>query len=335
MKFLRSREVKINMILMLVISVIASAAGFAMKASTGVLIMAVCIIFIAISITFTYKRYKRIENMAVDIDELLHGIKQISISEASEGELSILQDELAKLMVKMREQAEALTNDKIYLADSIADISHQLRTPLTSINLLVEFLSEPGLDEDKRYELINEMKQLLSRIDWLIGSLLKMSKLDAGTADLHMETVDVAGLVKRTAAIFDITLELKNQKLVTDINSGCSFEGDVKWTSEAIANIIKNCIEHTPEGGTINVTASQNPIFTEIIISDTGCGIAPEDLPHLFERFYKGKNSSEQSIGIGLALARSIISGQNGTIKAENGKRGGAVFTVHFYNVNV
>lgn len=158
-----------------------------------------------------------------------------------------------------------------------------------------------------------------------------MSKLDSGTANLIRETVDVKELIGRATASIAIPMELREQQLVTEFENDPTFIGDFPWTVEAVENILKNCMEHTPREGTITVNASENAIYTEIIIRDNGIGIDKEDLPYLFERFYKGKNSSNQSFGIGLALARMIIVSQNGTIKAENNPTGGAAFTIRFY----
>jgi len=279
----------------------------------------------------TYKRYRRISGLSLKIDEILHGQEGINLNEYSEGELSILQNEIQKLVVRLREQSDALRQDKVYLADSIADISHQIRTPLTTINIILSFLSRPGISEERRLELTNELKMLLSRIDWLISALLKIAKLDAGTVNFQKDSVSVQELIKRAAAAIAIPIELREQKLQVEISGNVTYKGDLPWSVEAIENILKNCMEHTPAGGTLSISAAENAIYTEISISDNGYGIAKEDLPHIFERFYKGKSSSDQSIGIGLALARMIINKQNGTVKAENNKDAGARFTIRFY----
>jgi len=171
--------------------------------------------------------------------------------------------------------------------------------------------------------------ELLSRIDWLITTLLKISKLDAGTIQLNKENVLMKNLIMQSVEPLLVPIELRGLEIKVEAQG--KFVGDVKWTSEAIGNIVKNCMEHTPMGGTLQIQASENALYQEIIVEDTGCGIAPEDLPHIFERFYKGKNSSDKSFGIGLALARGIITAQNGTIKVENKKTNGAKFTLRFY----
>ena len=176
---------------------------------------------------------------------------------------------------------------------------------------------------------MHELDVLLSRIDWLIVALLKISKLDAGTAHFQAEEVALADLVAKAVSPVLIPIELKEQTL--EISAEGSFVGDLSWTSEALGNIVKNCMEHTPTGGRIEIAARETPLYAEITVSDSGNGIDADDLPHVFERFYKGKNSSGNSFGIGLALARMIVTSQNGTLKAENKPGGGAKFTMRFY----
>lgn len=258
--------------------------------------------------------------MANQLDQILYGSKDVTFSDYQEGELAILNNEIGKLVNRLKEQSESLKKDKIYLADSIADISHQIRTPLTSINLIVDFLKEPELSLKKRQELLWEMEKLLNRIDWLVGTLLKISKLDAGTITLRKDGVNLKELIKKAEESIAIPMELRGQKFSLICNGTEAFCGDFFWSLEPITNIIKNCMEHTPDGGTITVTLEENPIYSSIEIEDTGAGLEKEDCLHLFDRFYKGKNSSADSVGIGLALAKMIIHNQNGTIKAENKK---------------
>ena len=333
MKLFRNPEILRTFLLYLVLSAAAVIAAFIMAGSFGWLMGAVCAAFIGIWLVQSARRYRRIAELSADIDRILHGEDHVSLNEYAEGELGILQSEVHKMTIRLREQKQSLVDDKIYLADSLADISHQIRTPLTSINLLVSLLSDPGITDERRGELSRELYSLLSRIDWLITTLLKMSKLDAGTVQFNSETVPMAELIRKSTESVAIPMELRGQEL--NVTADGSFIGDIGWTAEAITNIVKNCMEHTPEGGKVSVTATDNPLFAEIIISDNGSGIAGEDLPHIFERFYKGKNSADNSFGIGLALARTIITTQNGTIKAENILPHGAKFTIRFYKGTV
>ncbi len=330
MKFFRNKEIVRILFLQLCLSAAAVITAFLWEARFGFFTLLLSLLFLIIHIASTYRRYKRIYDLSADIDRILHGEEiQVSLSDYQEGELGVLQSEIYKMTIRLREQKQQLQDDKIYLADLIADISHQIRTPLTSINLLVSFLSEPGVTDECRVELTQKLLNLLSRIDWLITTLLKMSKLDAGTVRFKRETVPMEELVREFTAPLLVPVELREQNLV--INANGNFTGDIAWTVEAISNIVKNCMEHTPNGGVIGINASENALYSEIVISDNGSGIDAEDLPHIFERFYKGKQSDEKSFGIGLALARTIITSQNGTVKAENLAPNGARFTVRFY----
>ena len=172
-------------------------------------------------------------------------------------------------------------------------------------------------------------------MDWLIEELLKMAKLDAGTVSMKKKTVNVSDLLKKSVQDFLIPMELREQNLVIDCTDMVSLRGDEYWLREAVGNIVKNCMEHTPAGGEICIRAAENHLYTEITVSDNGAGIDKEDLPHIFERFYKGKNSADSSVGIGLALARMIVVAQEGTLSATNRINGGAKFEIRFYKGTV
>ena len=231
--------------------------------------------------------------------------------------------------MRLIESAEVVEADKKHLADSLADISHQLRTPLTSMNLTTSMLRESNLTDERRMELTGELRRLLTRTDWLVETLLKISKLDAGTVKLAQNKVSIRHLIDRAASPLAIPMDLRNQTLTVHCMEE-SVNCDLVWTAEALGNILKKCMEHTPEGGIITVTASETALYTQIKVTDTGSGFDAKDIPHLFERFYKGSNASENSYGIGLALARTVITSQNGTIQAMNGEIG-AKFVIKFY----
>lgn len=190
-------------------------------------------------------------------------------------------------------------------------------------------------NEADRQRLLHELEQLLVHMDWLIEALLKMAKLDAGTVSMKKKTVNVSDLLKKSVQDFLIPMELREQNLVIDCTDMVSLRGDEYWLREAVGNIVKNCMEHTPAGGEICIRAAENHLYTEITVSDNGAGIDKEDLPHIFERFYKGKNSSGSSVGIGLALARMIVVAQEGTLSATNRINGGAKFEIRFYKGTV
>lgn len=331
MDYLKNPWVKQNLLMHLAIGATASIIGFVIGTTYGILSVCLSLAFTLIHFLSDQKRYKRISDLSHDIDRILHRQESFDFNDYAEGELAILTSEIYKMTVRMREQSELLKKDKQFLADSMADLSHQIRTPLTSVNLITELLQKPDLTYERRLELTQDMKRLLGHIERLVNVVLKLSKLDAGTVEFQREDISVADLIKKASEPLMIPMELRNQRMIINIDGDAHFSVDPAWTAEAVENILKNCMEHTPEGGTIKVDASENALYTEIIISDNGSGIDKDDLPHLFERFYRGKNSSSQNYGIGLALARIIISEQNGTIKAANAKGGGAKFTIRFY----
>lgn len=310
-------------------AVVFSFAGFFLSALCGWLILAACAAMFSIYLATEYHRYRRLQSLSQGLDDLLVSGKTLAIREYDEGELSILANQIQKIALRLTESNEAVKADKIYLADSLADISHQLRTPLTAMNLTVAMLRGSDLSEEKRMELTGELCGLLNRIDWLVETLLKISKLDAGTVKLAKDSIAVRELISRSAAPVAIPMDLRNQKLIVHC-AGEHFTGDLIWSAEALGNILKNCMEHTPEGCAITITATETALYTQIVVEDTGSGFDPKDIPHLFERFYKGVNASESSYGIGLALARTVITAQNGTVQALNGSTG-AKFIIKFY----
>lgn len=335
MNFLKNKEVKTALILDFIILIFASVLALIQEIKYGIFTFFICLLLIFLHMLTNYKRYKTISSLCAEIDRILHGYDNILIDKYNEGELAVLSSEIYKMTIRLREQQYLLQQDKKYLSDSIADISHQIRTPLTSVNLLVSFLSEPNISYERRLKLTNELSELLKRIDWLITTLLKISKLDAGTIKFKNEEISLQNLLKKSLEPLLIPIELREQSI--NVNAEGYFCGDIQWTAEALGNIIKNCMEHTPTDGSgkLNIEACENAVLTEIIITDNGCGIDSDDLPYIFERFYKGKKSDDKSFGIGLALSRMIITSQNGSVKAENNRDGGARFIIKFYKSTV
>ena len=278
---------------------------------------------------FTKSRYKSIAKISDEIDLVLHNDDHLYITESNEGELSILQSEIRKMTLRIREQNDALKKEKEHLADSLADIAHQLRTPLTSVNLILSLL-ENSNDENELKKFKREAEELLLQMDWLITSLLKISRLDAGIVVFKSEEIDVNKLISTALRPFLISIELHNIDLQIHVEKGIVIHGDSGWLSEALQNIFKNCIESVGDNGRFQITCENNQLFTEIVIHDSGDGFKKEDLPYLFKRFYRGKNTDATGYGIGLALCRMIITRQGGTITAKNHMQGGAVFSIHF-----
>ena len=285
---------------------------------------------------YKLKKYKKsLRRLSGEIDRILHGSGELVLGSYEEGEISILRDEIYKMTVRLREQSETLAGDKEALADSLADISHQIRTPLTTLNLMTARMMREGDDPEQRKRILREMNRMLERIEWLITALLKMSKLDAGAIRLEPTDISMEGFLKKVMEPFEIQMDLRDQRCRIEGAEGVKFTADEAWTLEAVRNVVKNSLEYTPDGEALEISCEDNPLYTEISVCDSGPGIAPEDLPHLFERFYKGKNAGSSSFGIGLALAQSIMSRQNGVIRAENRRQGGSRFRIRFYKQTI
>lgn len=327
---LRNSEVRKQIWLSVAFAILVACLGLLISLPTALFAGTAVILTSALWLAFTAKRYEKLRTLSGDLDRLLHGARDLDLTSYQEGELAILNNELQKLLTRLSDQADSLQREKEYLSDSLADISHQLRTPLTALHLIFARLQSEE-NETERRRLVREGIQLLGRIDWLVNSLLKLAKIDAGTATFVSERVEAAQVVRQALEPLAIPMELRGQEIQVSIPENVGFAGDLAWTVEAFSNILKNCMEHMDEGGTLSVSAQENSLYTELVIEDDGAGINPEDLPHLFERFYKGKHASKESVGIGLALSRRIITHQNGTIQAENRKGGGARFTIRFY----
>ncbi len=197
--------------------------------------------------------------------------------------------------------------------------------------VMTDLLSDPNLPQDKKEEFLSKITNQLKRIEWLVSSLLKLSKIDAQTVIFKRENIQLCKLIEKTIEPLLIPIELKEQGVDIKCSRDIFITADFNWTTEAILNIVKNCIEHTPAGGKIDITCQQNPLYSEIIITDNGEGIAEEDNPHIFERFYKGKNAGPDSIGIGLAMTKTILNSQNGRIDIDPDQETGSSFRIRFY----
>lgn len=325
----RNKEVRLALLILSIWGFILTIVGFLYSSVCGWLVLGFCSALLALYAATEYYRYAKLRKLTRDLDDLLSEGTKLPIEEYDEGELSILANHIQKITLRLLESGESAKADRVRLADSLADISHQLRTPLTAIHLTATMLQARELSEKLRIELSRELQGLLNQMQWLVEALLKLSKLDAGTVTLAKNPVSVKELISRAAAPIAINMELREQRLLVDCREE-TFLGDLVWSGEALGNILKNAMEHTPNGGTITVTAEENALFTQISIEDTGPGFAEKDMANLFQRFYRGSNAAENSYGIGLALARTVITAQNGTVQAMNGKSG-AKFVIKFY----
>ncbi len=244
---------------------------------------------------------------------------------------SELEDSIYKAVVLLREEREQAQGAKKNLADNMADLSHQLKTPAASIGLTLSLLKKKAWDEETKQDIIR-MEGQVGRLQHLVGTMLTLSKLDAGVLELEEKAFDLEEMLVDAVQPFVRQMEEKGICFGIQGADGISLSGDFGWCSEAFGNIIKNCMEHTPKQGNISITCQDNPIYTEVVIQDSGGGFDEADLPYLFERFYRGAGSSKDSVGIGLALSKSIIEKENGTVTAENAKTGGARFCLKFYH---
>lgn len=280
------------------------------------------------------ERKKELEDLNLYMQKICSGNYELAIDDNCEGELSILKNNIYKVILLLRSSNDALKKNKANLADSLADISHQLKTPLTSMTVMCDLLKNEQ-DEENRKKFLNNIDFQLEKMNWLIITLLKLSKIDAGTVTFKKENYNLLNSVNNAISSFQIIAELKSINIVKKIDENIFVSGDEKWDTEAFSNIIKNCLEHTYDNGMLEISANENSIFTELVIKDNGTGIEEKELKHIFERFYHGKNSSNQSVGIGLALAKTVLQHDQATIDVESKIGQGTTFYIKFYKTIV
>ena len=297
------------------------------------------ILFIGLSLSIILLYLKHENNQDKEIKRIVKCIKEINkknyainIEDNTEDELSILKNEIYKTTVMLKEMAESSKDDKLRLKDYLSDISHQLKTPLTSINIMLDnILDNPNMDEDTKEKFIQSIKREVTNISNLATEILKLSKFDANVVRFENKEVLVKDIIKKAISNVEMMAEIKNVEIKVVFHDNVKLVCDLNWQVEAIINILKNCIEHSSENSFINIEVIDNKIYKEIIIKDSGEGIDKKDLLHIFERFYKGKNSSKDSVGIGLALAKKIIEMNNGSISVNSVKGKGTIFTIRYY----
>lgn len=334
MGLLRNKEIKRMVYIMSLITLAGTAAAYAVSPAAAVAAGAVCLCLDIAFLLSTRRRYRRIASLSGYLKRVNGGDYSIELPDTVEGELSILKSEIYKVTMSLREQNERLKKEKLQLADSLSDISHQFKTPLTSMSIMTDLLLDGRLDEIRRAEFTGQLSRQLERLTWLTDALLKLSRLDAGAISFNRRNIRTRELIEKACDPLLIPAELKNQALSIEAGDGIIY-CDPDWTAEALLNIIKNCMEHTPAGGKIGITASANVLFTEIRVRDSGTGIDKADLPHIFHRFYKGRNAARNSAGIGLAMAKAISEAQDGALEAKNPPDGGAEFIMRFPKVTV
>lgn len=325
---------------------VASAALFA-AICTFVTGLIVTVIFMIL----TDRRYRALAKMAANLDRVLAGERDIRLRDMSEGELAILSSEIDKVIARLNLTVDELQAEKLALSDALADISHQLKTPLTSIAISTELirdrLSARGDSEDL-VERLRLIQTLQARVEDLVSALLKLARIDAGVIKLVCGDVDARELVRKSFEPLAIAFDIADVRFSADVQDGASYEGDLTWSVEALENILKNCMEHTPAGGCVSARVTEDVLACRIRIEDTGPGIAESDLPHIFERFYRGSRDANAApsevnpagVGIGLALSKSLVTAQGGTLTAENlrdenGNITGAAFNLVFFKAVV
>ncbi len=282
-------------------------------------------------LSYNKKREEKISDINSYIGKVNSGNYELKIEENGEDELTKLRNELYKTTVLLRETAENSEKEKTNLSNSLTDISHQLKTPLTSIRIMIDNIqNNPDMDEKTRNEFIEDISKQIDWISSLVISLLKLAKFDAGSIVMRDEEINVKKLIQNIISNLAILIDIKDIKIEENISEQITLFADYNWQLEALTNIIKNCIEHSFDGGKIKIEAESNSVFTKIIITDEGEGIGKNDLNRIFERFYKSAKSSENSIGIGLALAKTIIEKERGYIKVESEVGKGTKFEIKY-----
>lgn len=304
-----------------------------MFATTGFL---AGIVLFAITYAFRNKtEAKRIEELSDYLEQVNMG-KAVVLSASGEDLFSKLEDEIYKTVTFLYQTKDAAVQAKNDFAENLSNIAHQIKTPITAISLSLQTLSEMPMKKEYEKDRMEQIKKQLNRLIHLEESLLVLSRLDAGTLRFQKEDVDVFTLLVLAADNLQELFTDSGTFIDIPESGEMAVTADLNWTMEAVINVMKNCMEHNA-GGTVHCSYGQNPLYTEIFIWDEGDGFAKEDIPHLFQRFYRGKSADAggnirgSGIGIGLALSKEIIEHQNGTIRAKNLPNGGACFEIRFY----
>lgn len=296
------------------------------------------ILFIIIITLYVYfvinksKRTKKINKIIELISKINKRNFDIDIEDYTEDELSILKQEVYKTSLMLRSEADNSLKDKLNLKDSLSDISHQLKTPLTSITIMIDnILDNEEMDSKTRRKFLINIKREIININFLVQNLLKLSKLDANVIKFNKDEVLIKDIVDEAIKKVSALSELKGVSIKVSGDKGSTIKCDFMWEVEALSNIIKNSIEHIEKDGFVEVNYTKNKVYSRILIRDNGVGINSEDLPYIFDRFYKGKNTSKDSVGIGLALSKSIIEKDNGSISVKSTPNIGTIFTIKYF----
>lgn len=281
---------------------------------------------------FYFKRNREIKNIIQIIEKINRKNYELKFDDYDEDELSILKSEIYKTTIMLKEAAENSLNDKINLKKSLSDISHQLKTPLTSILIMLDnILDDDEMDSLVRISFIKDIKKEVVKINFLVQSILKMAKFDSNTISYVEESVKLIDIANESVKNTSVLCDLKNIEVKIYNEGDPVIKCDKAWQIEALTNLIKNAVEHSCEGGLININIKKNNVYSEIIIEDFGSGIDLQDLEHIFERFYKTRTSNKDSIGIGLELSKKIIEAAQGRISVESKLGNGTKFTIKYF----
>ncbi len=289
-----------------------------------------------IMLKYNHNKDKKLKEITRYIEEINNRNYKLDIDDNTEDELSILKNEIYKTTVMLKEQAENSLNDKIAIKDSLSDISHQLKTPLTSITILLDnIIDNPNMDNETKTMFVKDIRREIININFLVQSLLKLSKFDANVIDYSRKENNIIDIIKEAVSRVATLADLKNVKVKINGNSTDTIFCDFTWQVEAITNIVKNSIEYSNSNDVVEIYFENNKVYSQIIIKDNGKGIDSQDIKHIFDRFYKGKNSSSDSVGIGLALAKTIIEKDNGTVTVDSVLGKGTIFTIKYCTHNI
>lgn len=290
----------------------------------------ICLVYLTIIINNDKRKENEINEVIKIIEEINNKNYSFKMKDINEEDLSLLKNEIYKTTIMLNEISEISKKDKKELEESLEDISHQLKTPLTSILIMIDTLLDDGdMDQNTREDFLRNMKREVMNINFLVKSILKLSRLDTNTVKFISKKESVKEIINEAILNVSLLSDLKNVKIETNL-SDSFITCDYKWQIEALTNILKNSIEHSYENNKVLIESSENNAYVKITIKDFGSGIAKEDINHIFERFYKGKDSDYDSIGIGLALSKSIIEKQNGKISVESSDDG-TTFTIKYF----
>ena len=277
---------------------------------------------------------KEIDKIIKLLERINHKDYELNINELSEDKLSILREEIYKTTIMLKESADNSLKDKINLKNSLQDISHQLKTPLTSINIMLDnIIDDPNMKLEVREEFIRHIKRQMASITFLVQTILKLSKFESNTITFYPKKVSVQKIIDAVISNVSNLSDLKNICIVVDNKCKGEIKCDFKWQVEALTNIVKNAIEYSYDDNKVILECNDNNLYTEFRIRDFGKGMSEEDTINIFKRFYKGKNADKDSIGIGLSLSKTIIEKGNGQIIVESKKEIGTIFIIKYFKI--